>query len=112
MSEDKAPPLAPYQRHVFVCTGPRCAPETSLEIYQALKSKLKELKVDQRSIRRAQAHCFGLCQGGPILVVYPEGVWYHHVTMEKLSRIVEEHLVGGCPILEWAFYPSKSSVSP
>ena len=109
MEQEKAPPLAPYERHVFVCTGPRCAPDTSLEIYQVLKTKLKELKVDQRSVRRAQVHCFGICQGGPILLVYPEGIWYHHVTQEKLTRIIDEHIRGGKPIREWAFYPVRDS---
>lgn len=103
--EEKAPPLALYQRHVFVCTGPRCAPDTSQEIYEALKSKLKELKVDQKLVRRAQVHCFGICQAGPILLVYPDGVWYHHVTQEKLARIIDEHLLGGKPIPEWTIQP-------
>ncbi len=103
--DEKAPPLLPYERQVLMCTGPRCAPDTSQEVYQTLKSKLKELKVDQRSVRRAQVNCFGVCQGGPILVVQPDGVWYHHVTEEKLMRIIDEHLLGGKPILEWAFYP-------
>lgn len=98
----------PYERHVFVCTGPRCAPETSPQIYETLKAKLKELKVDQKTVRRAQVNCFGICQGGPILVVYPEGVWYHGVTQEKLAKIIDRHLLGGKPILEWSFHVNSA----
>ena len=102
MEGDKRISLPTYKRHVFVCTGPRCAPETSKDIYEALKVRLKELKVDQRSVRRTQAQCFGICQGGPIVLVYPDGVWYHHVTAEMLSRIIDEHVMGGKPISDWA----------
>ena len=107
---EQAPPLAPYERHVFFCTGPRCAPETCQDVYQALKSKLRALKVDQKSVRRAQVHCFDICQSGPIMVVYPEAIWYHHVTLDKIDRIIEEHLLGGKPVLEWTFKPSKKAV--
>lgn len=108
MDANKMPPIASYGRHVFVCTGPRCAPETSPQIYETLKAKLKELKVDQKTVRRAQVNCFGICQGGPILVVYPEGVWYHHVTHEKLAKIIDQHLLGGKPVLEWSFHVNSA----
>jgi (2Fe-2S) ferredoxin len=93
--------IPPYRRHVFVCTGSRCAPDSSQDIYQSLKRQLKEMKLDQVAIRRSQSQCFGICEGGPILLVYPEGTWYHHVTLEKLDVIIEQHLIAGKPVVEW-----------
>ncbi len=102
----KQPSIAPFQKHVFVCTGPRCAPESSPALYQQLKARLKELGLSegQDRINRSQCQCFGVCEGGPIIAVYPEGTWYHHVTPEKLERIIQEHLRGGQPVREFVFH--------
>lgn len=92
-----------YQRHLFVCTGPRCAPETSPSVYQYLKERLKELKlnVGEDRIQRSQCHCFGICHSGPLAVVYPEGVWYHHLTQEMAEEILQKHLIGGKPVKDY-----------
>ena len=98
-------PIIPnYQRHVIFCTGDNCAPETCNEVYETLKSKLRALGIDQKSVRRSQTRCFGVCTGGPIMVVYPEGIWYHHLSNEKVLRIIDEHLIGGKPIQDWVFH--------
>ena len=94
--------IKPYERHVFVCTGSKCAPDNSPAIYQTLKARLKALDLDQTKVRRAQVQCLGICAEGPIVLVYPEGTWYLNVTPEKLDQIIEEHLVKGRPITEWA----------
>ncbi len=96
----------PYKRHIFICTGSKCAPETSPALYQQLKARLKELNLQQEPDRvlRSQCHCLGICEGGPLAVVYPEGVWYHHVTPEKLERIIQEHLIKGQPVEEYILY--------
>ncbi len=114
MNDSEKPPLQSYDKHVFVCTGPRCAPDSSPALYQKLKERLKELKLHEgpERIHRSQSHCFGVCQGGPIVVVYPEGVWYHHVTPEKLEKIVQQHLIQGTPVTEWIFYDKKGNDLP
>jgi (2Fe-2S) ferredoxin len=89
-----------WERHVFLCQGPDCC-ETQLgeEVWNFLKA---ELAKTGRSILRSKAACLRICRGGPWLLVYPEGVWYGGVTVERCARIVREHLVEGRVVEEWA----------
>ena len=104
--ENNKPTVQPYKRHIFICTGSQCAPEKSPGLYQWLKARLKELGPQQGADRilRSQSQCLGVCAGGPIAVVYPEGIWYHDLNETKLERIIQEHLIKGKPVEEDVLY--------
>ena len=87
------------QRHLLLCLGPDCcSPELGQAVWDHLKRRLAALNLP---FLRTKAGCFRICMQGPILLIYPDGVWYSRVTLEKLDRIIEQHLIGGVPVKEW-----------
>lgn len=115
------------QRHIFLCadqTNDKCAPrsETNL-LWTHLKTRLKELDLASAppkwqgdmeadpdpvepgtgTVLRTKADCLRVCEQGCIAVVYPEGTWYANLDIEKLDRVIDEHLVGGSPVDDLVF---------
>jgi len=96
-----------YARHIFFCTGRFCDPEGSAPaLYNRLPALLGDLGAYDNPcrVKRGTAPCLGVCAGGPILVVYPDGIWYHHVDEALLKRIIEEHLKQNRPVEEAIFH--------
>ncbi len=116
--DDDAPYLAPYARHIFICSGEysdHCDPEGKarrLEIYLSRRLGALGDYVNPQRVKVSTSPCLGVCMRGPILVVYPDGVWYHRVDEALIDRIVEEHLRQDQPVAAHAFYMPNTPISP
>jgi (2Fe-2S) ferredoxin len=101
----------PFRKHVFVCLNSRepgnprgsCAQKGSEELHAAFKSALKKRGL-AGEMRANKAGCLDNCERGCSVVVYPDGVWYGHVTVADVDEIVERHLVGGEPVERLRLY--------
>ena len=80
--------------HILVCTGTGCSSSNSPKIIEAFERELKAQGMEQEA-RVVKTGCFGLCAMGPVVLVYPEGAFYTHVTTDDVAEIVSEHIVKG-----------------
>ena len=83
-----------YRAHVLCCGGTGCTSSGSAQIIERFEQKIKEAGLE-KEIKVVRTGCFGLCEAGPVVIVYPEGTFYSRVKVEDVDEIVSEHLLKG-----------------
>ncbi len=91
-----------YERHIFFCLNrredgsPCCTDHDAEGMFDYMKKQVKQLGLNgPGQVRVNRAGCFDRCGEGPLLVVYPEAVWYTFVDREDIDEIIESHLKQG-----------------
>ncbi len=89
--------VAPYRLHILCCTNDRkpqhCGNKGGHEVYETFKKEIAARGL--KDIRASRTGCNHEHDHGPIVLVYPEGVWYRDVTPEDVPEIIEKHILGG-----------------
>jgi (2Fe-2S) ferredoxin len=98
--------MGQYQVHVFVCTGGEtCPTQGDTEKYVKMLRAGAAQAGKHREVRINKAGCFSQCGNGPMMVVYPENVWYCGVQQADLQEILDSHILGGKPVARLVYRP-------
>ncbi len=93
-----------YKHHAIMCVGKACGENMPLLKYIKQRMAEEGLAEGDNAVRVNRAGCLGVCEQGPIMVVYPEGVWYANMDEAKVDDIIAQHLKGGKPLETLAFH--------
>ena len=107
--------ISSYRHHLFLCTHGKCADPAQAEAsWDYLKKRIKALGLMdvEQGVYRSKADCLRICVQGPIMVVYPEAVWYHSCTPAVVERILQEHIIGGRVVADYQFAQNRPEQSP
>lgn len=95
-----------YDVHIFVCTNQRgpdkprrsCGEAHGLELVEEFKKQLKELRGVALKTRANKSGCMDICDFGPTVAIYPEGVFYVNVQKEDVTEIIQSHILNKKPV--------------
>lgn len=98
--------MGQYEQHVFVCTSGETCPEQgdTEKFVKILRERARQVGRPS-DVRINKAGCFSQCGHGPMIVVYPENVWYGGVQQSDLEEIVQSHILGGTPVERLRYEP-------
>lgn len=105
-----------YKKHIFFCTNkradgsnrPSCGQCNAEHLRKYAKNKVKSLNFDNLSdIRINSAGCLDLCEKGPIMVIYPENIWYSYFDQHDVDEIIEQHIKQGNVVTRLQLLPNK-----
>ena len=100
--------MGQYDRHVFVCTsGETCPTQGDVEKFVKVLRDGARAAGRQQDVRVNKAGCFSQCGHGPMIVVYPDDVWYAGVQESDLKEILDTHIIGGAPVERLRYNPGK-----
>ncbi|MDU5333433.1 MAG: NADH-quinone oxidoreductase subunit NuoF [Enterococcus sp.] len=105
--DDAAAEDKQYEKEILVCAGTGCISSKSIEFVEALKEELAKNELTDK-VNIVKTGCFGLCAQGPIVIIYPEAVFYHHVQAKHAKKIVSEHLIKGKLVEKLLYHDSES----
>ena len=96
--------------HLLLCATPTkekcCDPTTGIATWNELKRVIRELGLENTKrpegiVLRSKVDCLRVCERGPILVVWPDGIWYAEVSPSRIKKIIQNHIIDQQPVEEW-----------
>lgn len=99
------PRMSYYKQHVFICCNQRdngemsCGGLGATPVFEYAKARIAALNLNgPGDVRINKAGCLGRCLEGPVMVIYPEEVWYHFLDNDDVDEIINSHLINGTPV--------------
>jgi len=99
-----------YRAHVLVCGGTGCTSSGSAKLIERFEEQIAANGLD-KEVKVVRTGCFGLCEAGPVVIIYPEGTFYSRVKLEDVDEIVTEHLLKGRKVQHLVYVDHKTHES-